>query len=132
MPLIDKEDSALRLARAIANDVKLYNQERLSRAADPWTELADELAEGRRLYESRVSPQFHGLLETALVEIMPQLAGGPSRPAGGDPEDPPSSIPQGFFSDAPAGPERGGTGALVPFLLLLAVGVAVTWWFVFR
>ncbi len=134
MPLIDQEEPALRLARAIANDVKLYNQERLSRAVDPWTELADELTEGRRLYESRVAPDLHARLDQVLIEVMPELGVDAARPAPTDADrgDPPSSIPQGFFSDAPAEPERGGAGGLLLLLLLIVVGVAASWWFVFR
>ena len=122
MPLIAKEESALRLARAIANDVKLYNHDRLTRADEPWTELADEIAEGRRLYESRVAPELHGLLDAVLVEVMPQLGSG-RRPGGSavpDPGDPPSSIPQGFFSDAPTEAERTGAGGSIVLALRLA------------
>jgi hypothetical protein len=132
MPLIEREESAMRLANAIANDLKLYNSDRLARAADPWNELAQELAEGRKLYESRVVPEHHALFDMALVEAIPELGRGALSPRPlSERGEPPSSIPQGFFSDAPPQPERGGSG-LVLLIGMAVVGILITWWFVFR
>lgn len=75
MPLIDTEDAARRLARAIASDLSLYNEEKIVRGIEQdslFTELSEEIEEGRALYKSRVSPDLYGrnLYDRALVDIL--------------------------------------------------------------
>ncbi len=75
MALIDKEEAARRLARAIASDLSLYNEEKIVRgikADNLFTELAEEIEEGRTLYKSRVSPELYqrNLYDRALVDIL--------------------------------------------------------------
>jgi hypothetical protein len=75
MPLIETEEAARRLARAIASDVSLYNEEKIVRGLENdslFTELADEIEEGRALYKSRVSPDLYhrNFYDRALVDIL--------------------------------------------------------------
>lgn len=75
MPLIETEEAARRLARAIASDLSLYNEEKIIRGIETdtlFTELNEEIEEGRALYKSRVSPDLYGrnLYDRALVDIL--------------------------------------------------------------
>jgi hypothetical protein len=75
MPLIETEEAARRLARAIASDVSLYNEEKIVRGLENdslFQELADEIEEGRALYKSRVSPDLYhrNFYDRALVDIL--------------------------------------------------------------
>jgi hypothetical protein len=75
MPLIETEEAARRLARAIASDVSLYNEEKIVRGIENdslFDELGDEIEEGRALYKSRVSPELYhrNFYDRALVDIL--------------------------------------------------------------
>jgi hypothetical protein len=75
MPLIDTEEAARRLARAIASDLSLYNEEKIIRGIESdrlFEELSEEIEEGRALYKSRVSPSLYqkNLYDRALVDIL--------------------------------------------------------------
>ncbi len=75
MPLIEAEEAARRLARAIASDLSLYNEEKIIRGIESDTlfdVLEEEIAEGQALYNSRVSPDLYTrkLYERALVDIL--------------------------------------------------------------
>jgi hypothetical protein len=75
MPLIETEEAARRLARAIASDVSLYNEEKIVRGLEHdslFEELAEEIEEGRALYKSRVSPDLYhrNFYDRALVDIL--------------------------------------------------------------
>lgn len=75
MALIETEEAARRLARAIASDLSLYNAEKVEKgiANDNLFEaLAADIEEGRALYNSRVSPQLHNknLYDRALVDLL--------------------------------------------------------------
>ncbi len=75
MPLIETEEAARRLARAIASDLSLYNEEKIIRgigADNLFEELSEEIEEGRALYKSRVSPALYGrnLYDRAVVDIL--------------------------------------------------------------
>lgn len=75
MPLIETEEAARRLARAIASDLSLYNEEKIIRGIETdtlFSELNEEIEEGRALYKSRVSPELYGrnLYDRALVDIL--------------------------------------------------------------
>lgn len=73
---IKTASSAHRLARTIASDILLYNKEKIAESIKNDTlfeALADEIAEGHKLYESRVEPSIrekHNLLERALVDVL--------------------------------------------------------------
>jgi hypothetical protein len=80
MALIDTPDAARRLARAIASDLSLYNEEKITKGIEQdnlFEELSDEIAEGRALYKSRVSPDLFGsnYYDRALVDILIRAKG---------------------------------------------------------
>ena len=75
MPLIETEEAARRLARAIASDLSLYNEEKIVQGIqndDLFNVLAEEIEEGRALYKSRVTPEIFnmGLYDRALVDML--------------------------------------------------------------
>jgi hypothetical protein len=73
---IDTPERAIRLARTIASDISLYNEEKIVRGLSEdklFTELADELEEGRELYRARVSPELYertNYFDRAVVDII--------------------------------------------------------------
>ena len=80
MALIDTEEAARRLARAIASDLSLYNEEKIVRGIEGDTlfeELSEEIEEGRALYKSRVAPDLlaHNFYDRALVDILVRSKG---------------------------------------------------------
>ncbi len=80
MPLIETEEAARRLARAIASDLSLYNEEKIVRGVENDTlfeELDEEIEEGRALFKSRVSPELYGknFYDRALVDILVKSKG---------------------------------------------------------
>ena len=75
MPLIETEEAARRLARAIASDLSLYNEEKITRGLQEDTlfdVIADEIEEGRQLYKSRVAPELYNknFYGRAIVDIL--------------------------------------------------------------
>lgn len=80
MPLIETEDAARRLARAIASDLSLYNEEKIIqgiRSDNLFEVLTEEIEEGRALYKSRVSPALfsRNFYDRALVDILVKSKG---------------------------------------------------------
>lgn len=80
MALIDAPEAARRLARAIASDLSLYNEEKITTGIENDTlfEVIDEeIQEGRALYKSRVSPELYSqnFYERALVDILVRAKG---------------------------------------------------------
>ena len=73
---IDTPERAIRLARTIASDISLYNEEKIVRGlADDklFTELSDEIEEGRELYRARVSAEIYqrtNFFDRAVVDII--------------------------------------------------------------
>ncbi|MCH2110350.1 MAG: hypothetical protein MK135_13590 [Polyangiaceae bacterium] len=75
MALIDTQEAARRLARAIASDLSLYNEEKITTGIQNDTlfaEIDEEIEEGRALFKSRVSPELysHQFYERALVDVL--------------------------------------------------------------
>jgi hypothetical protein len=75
MPLIETEEAARRLARAIASDLSLYNEERIIQGIqqdDLFGVISEEIEEGRALYKSRVSPDLYqrNFYDRAIVDIL--------------------------------------------------------------
>jgi hypothetical protein len=71
--IIATSDVARRLARAIASDILLYNQDEVEKARRDKVvseKLAAEIAEGRELFETRVAPELHGAYPAAIEEIL--------------------------------------------------------------
>ncbi len=80
MPLIETEEAARRLARAIASDLSLYNEEKIVRGIEHdnlFNELQEEIEEGRTLYKSRVAPDLYqrNFYDRALVDILVKSKG---------------------------------------------------------
>ena len=80
MPLIETEEAARRLARAIASDLSLYNEEKIINGIENdelFEELSEEIEEGRALYKSRVSPTLYqkNFYDRALVDILVKSKG---------------------------------------------------------
>ena len=73
---IDTPERAVRLARTIASDISLYNEDKIVTALvedNLFTALADKIEEGRELYRSRVAPDLYdrtNFFERALVDIL--------------------------------------------------------------
>ncbi len=73
---IDTPERAIRLARTIASDISLYNEEKIVRGLTEdklFTELADEIEEGRELYRARVSGEIYertNFFDRAVVDII--------------------------------------------------------------
>jgi hypothetical protein len=75
MPLIETEEAARRLARAIASDLSLYNEEKIMQGVQNdnlYDVLAEEIQEGRALYKSRVAPDLYqrNFYDRALIDIL--------------------------------------------------------------
>ena len=76
MAVIDDPEKAMRLARAIASDISLYNEEKIKEGIENdtfFTALAEEIEEGRAHYESRVDPKLYAstnFFERALVDVI--------------------------------------------------------------
>ncbi len=76
MPLIEEPEKAIRLARAIASDISLYNEEKIKDGIEKDTfydAVAGELEEGRELYRSRISPdlfQRTNYYDRAVIDII--------------------------------------------------------------
>jgi hypothetical protein len=71
---------AQRIARAIASDVSLYNEEKIVRGIendDLFTSLADEIEEGRAHYKGRVASELypHNFYDRAIVDILVKSKG---------------------------------------------------------
>jgi hypothetical protein len=80
MPLIETEEAARRLARAIASDLSLYNEEKIVNGItndNLFESLAEEIEEGRALFKRRVSPELYpkNYYDRALVDILIKAKG---------------------------------------------------------
>lgn len=85
MALIETEEAARRLARAIASDLSLYNAEKIAegiKSDNLFEVLADEIEEGRALFKNRVSPALFqkNFYDRAIIDILVRPQGHvPSR-----------------------------------------------------
>lgn len=75
MALIETEEAARRLARAIASDLSLYNEEKIVQGIQSdnlFDLLAEEIEEGRALFRSRVAPELfdRNYYDRAIVDIL--------------------------------------------------------------
>ena len=67
-------DQAGRLARAMASDIAIYNQEKIRKGLETdrlFEELEDDLREAFKLWESKVSPDIvknTNLLQAAIID----------------------------------------------------------------
>ena len=80
MALIETDEAARRLARAIASDIALYNEEKVVDGISNdnlYDVLADELEEGRALFQSRVTPELYAknFYDRAVIDILVRSKG---------------------------------------------------------
>ena len=80
MALIETEEAARRLARAIASDLSLYNEDKIVDGIQHdtlFTVLSEELEEGRALFKSRVSPELFAknFYDRAVIDILVRSKG---------------------------------------------------------
>ena len=80
MALIETEEAARRLARAIASDLSLYNEEKIMEGIQNdnlFDVLSEELEEGRALFKSRVSPDLFAknFYDRAVIDILVRAKG---------------------------------------------------------
>jgi hypothetical protein len=72
---IDKPERARQLARAIASDLSLYHEDKITEGIQNDTlfdVMSDEIEEGRELFKSRVTPDIFKLsiYERALIDVL--------------------------------------------------------------
>jgi hypothetical protein len=75
MALIETQEAARRLARAIASDLSLYNEDKVVEGItnDNLLDIfAEELEEGRALFKSRVTPELfaENHFDRAIIDIL--------------------------------------------------------------
>lgn len=80
MALIETEEAARRLARAIASDLSLYNEEKIVQGIQGdnlFDVLRDEIEEGRALFKSRVAPDLYAknFYDRAIIDILVRSKG---------------------------------------------------------
>jgi hypothetical protein len=80
MALIETEEAARRLARAIASDLSLYNEEKIVKGIQDdnlFHAISDEIEEGRALFKSRVAPDLYakGFYDRAIIDILVRTKG---------------------------------------------------------
>jgi hypothetical protein len=75
MRIIETKEAARRLARAIASDLSLYNEDKIIEGLQNdnlYETLHDEIEEGRELFRSRVTPDLYerNYYERAIVDLL--------------------------------------------------------------
>jgi len=76
MPLITDLDRARRFARTIISDITVYHAKKIKEGLkndNLFGMLEKEIEQGRRVYESKVSPEIlelHAFYEHAVVDVM--------------------------------------------------------------
>jgi hypothetical protein len=72
----EEKMKAMRLARAIASDISLYNEQKIVKGLEQdnlFDVLKDEIEEGRELYKSRVSSEIYSktnFFDRAIIDIV--------------------------------------------------------------
>jgi hypothetical protein len=80
MALITDPEAAKRLARTIISDITIYNKEKVKEGLkndNLFEILKTDIEKGRRVYESRVSPEIlesTNFYDLAIVDVMVQQA----------------------------------------------------------
>jgi hypothetical protein len=75
MRIIETEEAARRLARAIASDLSLYNEEKILNGLkndNLYGEISEEIEEGRQLFRSRVTPELfdNNYYDRAIIDLL--------------------------------------------------------------
>jgi spore germination protein GerM len=77
----EEKTKAMRLARAIASDISLYNEQKIIKGIEQdnlFEAIKEELEEGRELYKSRVSQEVFtqtNFFDRAVVDIIVRTKG---------------------------------------------------------
>jgi hypothetical protein len=72
----EEKMKAIRLARAIASDISLYNEQKIIHGIEQdnvFDVLRDEIEEGRELFKSRVSPEVFSrtnFFDRAIIDVV--------------------------------------------------------------
>lgn len=72
----EEKMKAMRLARAIASDISLYNEQKIIQGIEHdnlFETLKDEIEEGRELFKTRVSPEIFrqtNFFDRAIVDVV--------------------------------------------------------------
>ncbi|MFT5358157.1 MAG: hypothetical protein ACI9KE_005394 [Polyangiales bacterium] len=85
MALIETEEAARRLARAIASDLSLYNEDKIVEGVkgdNLFEVITDEIEEGRALFKSRVAPVLYAknFYDRAIIDILVRSKGHVASP----------------------------------------------------
>lgn len=85
MALIETEEAARRLARAIASDLSLYNEDKIVEGVkgdNLFEVITDEIEEGRALFKSRVAPALYAknFYDRAIIDILVRSKGHVASP----------------------------------------------------
>lgn len=80
MRVIETEEAARRLARAIASDLSLYNEDKIIEGLQNdnlYDVLAEEIEEGRELFRSRVTSDLfvRNFYDRAIVDLLVKSKG---------------------------------------------------------
>ncbi|MBK6578053.1 MAG: hypothetical protein IPG17_18010 [Sandaracinaceae bacterium] len=80
MALIETEEAARRLSRAIASDLSLYNEDKIVegiKGDNLFSVLEGEIEEGRALFRSRVAPELFqkNFYDRAIIDILVRSKG---------------------------------------------------------
>lgn len=80
MALIETEEAARRLSRAIASDLSLYNEDKIVEGVkgdNLFAVLEGEIEEGRALFRSRVAPELFekNFYDRAIIDILVRSKG---------------------------------------------------------
>lgn len=75
MRIIETEEAARRLARAIASDLSLYNEDKILEGLQNdnlYEILAEEIEEGAELFRSRVTPELFekNFYDRAIIDLL--------------------------------------------------------------
>ena len=75
MRIIETEEAARRLARAIASDLSLYNEEKILEGLQSdnlYDALQEEIEEGAELFRSRVTPELFekNFYDRAIIDLL--------------------------------------------------------------
>jgi hypothetical protein len=75
MRIIETEEAARRLARAIASDLSLYNEEKILEGLhndNLYEVLSEEIEEGDELFRSRVTPELYerNFYDRAIIDLL--------------------------------------------------------------
>lgn len=79
--VLSTPEMASRLARAIASDICLYNEERIEKAIENdtlFSEIREEIEKGRAMYKKRVSNEIYvayNFYDRALVDTIFKVKG---------------------------------------------------------